>query len=714
MEEILEQMGEAGHDEVHLWVALVNRLRPPPNRVSEKGSSEFAALARLLEDRKDLRIRLRQSLISEFHKRKVVSLYVSSGLLPSTGFFSETARRISGRLLPEVIDSSYMKGVLSVVFHRVDDEVWVNTISDEDWIAFINLIFANNDSDAPGVASDEVPGPVLELIEALRILSYQVCSIGLDPELVRIDPTLEEHESPFMAQNAELVSYLGHYKAWWHNRKTSVVDEKHLTVMLDQCRDVVLRIRRRAAKLGTSLSLTFKLERLQQHLDRVTVILRLLIRLREGRTVPSIAADITHLAKTVIHAECRKNKLSDYWGKNLELLSLRMTESASRTGERYIASNRSEHLGILRSAALGGLIIALMAALKLVLGWQGFAPLNAALAFCLNYGIGFALIHVLGGTVATKQPAMTANAIAASIGEAKGKHRNLDNLVELIVRTIRSQIAAIVGNVGVAIPTAMLLSLIVFWGSGSHFLTPAESMRMLEGVDPLGGTVLFAAIAGLCLFLSGLIAGYYDNLSSYGRIPQRLLQLRWPRRVFGEARMQRVSVYVERNLGALAGNFFFGFLLGGVTALGVLFGLPLDIRHIAFSSAYVGYAIVGLDFAIPLQLALLSAAGIVLIGLTNLSVSFALTLTVAMRARRITFAQGQDLVHLLLKRFLRRPHDFLFSPRFDNTALANTTSQADKHHNRSNGGGEPQPSSKKSTTEPTAAHNALGGERSKG
>lgn len=714
MEEILEQMGEAGHDEVHLWVALVNRLRPPPNRVSEKGGSEFAALAKLLEERDDLRMRLRNSLISEFHKRKVVSLYVSSGLLPSTGFFSETARRISGRLLPEVIDSSYMKGVLSVVFHRVDDEVWVNMIADEDWIAFINLIFAKDDSEAPGTASDEVPGPVLELIEALRILSYQVCSIGLDPELVRIDPTLEEHESPFMAQNAELVSYLGHYKAWWHNRKTSVVDEKHLTVMLDQCRDVVLRIRRRAAKLGTSLSLTFKLERLQQHLDRVTVILRLLIRLREGRTVPSIAADITHLAKTVIHAECRKNKLSDYWGKNLELLSLRMTESASRTGERYIASNRSEHWGIFKSAALGGLIIALMAALKLVLGWQGFAPLNAALAFCLNYGIGFALIHVLGGTVATKQPAMTANAIAASIGEAKGKHRNLDNLVELIVRTIRSQIAAILGNVGVAIPTAMLLSLLVFWGSGSHFLTPAESLKMLDDVDPLGGTVLFAAIAGLCLFLSGLIAGYYDNLSSYGRIPQRLLQLRWPRRVFGEARMQRVSAYVERNLGALAGNFFFGFLLGGVTALGVLFGLPLDIRHIAFSSAYVGYAIVGLDFAIPLQLALLSAAGILLIGITNLSVSFALTLTVAMRARRITFAQGQDLVHLLLKRFLRRPHDLLFSPRFDNTAIANTSTQADKHHNRSNGGGEPNASGKKATAEPAATNNGLGGERPKG
>lgn len=713
MEEILEQMGEAGHDDVQLWVALVNRIRPPRASETDGGNSELRALANLLEERDDLRARLRRSLISEFHKRKVVSLYVSSGLLPSTGFFSETARRISGRLLPEVIDSNYMKGVLSVVFHRVDDEVWVNAIPDDEWTAFITMVFANGDSHSPGSPTEEVPGPVLELIEALRILSYQVCSIGLDPELVRIDPTLEEHESPFMAQNAELVSYLGHYKAWWHNRKTSVVDEKHLTVMLDQCRDVVLRIRRRAAKLGTSLSLTFKLERLQQHLDRVTVILKLLIRLREGRTVASIADDITHLTKAVIHAECRKNKLSDYWGKNLELLSLRMTESASRTGERYIASSRSEHFGILRSAALGGLIIALMAALKLVLGWQGFAPLSGALAFCLNYGIGFALIHVLGGTVATKQPAMTANAIAASIGEARGKNRNLDNLVELIVRTIRSQIAAIVGNVGVAIPTAILLSLFVFWASGSHFLTHAESMQMLDSVDPFGGTLIFAGIAGVCLFLSGLIAGYYDNLSAYGRIPQRLLQLRWPRRVFGEKRMQRVAEYVERNLGALAGNFFFGFLLGGVTALGVLFGLPLDIRHIAFSSAYVGYAIVGLDFMIPMQLAVLCVAGIILIGLTNLSVSFALTLTVAMRARRITFAQGQDLVHLLFKRFLRRPHDFLFSPRFDASSTAVPPHTIDKNTTRNHVGSDPASPVRKAAAAATT-HNGLGEDRPKG
>ncbi len=672
MKEVIDRFGTPGHDEVQSWIALVDRLRPPRATQGQRAADNLRALCVLLSRRDDLRIKLRDAVERLFLERKVVPLYVASGLLPSTGFFSETARRVAGRLLPDVVDTEYMRGVLSVVFHRVDDEVWVNAIPDAQWAEFIGLLFMPEPQ--LGDHAEVLPEPVSEVIEALRMLSYHISSIGLDPELVRIDPTLEEHESPFLAQNAELVAYLTNYRKGWSEDASPGEDEKHLMVMLDQCADIVLRIRRRAAKIGTSLSLTFKLERLQQHLDRLGALLELLLHLRADRSVSSIAPLIVRLFKQLIHAECRKYKLADYWGKNVELLSLRMTESASKTGERYITSNRSEYFGILRSAALGGLIIAMMAALKIVLGWQGFAPLNAALAFCLNYGLGFMLIHILGGTVATKQPAMTANAIAASIGEARGKARNLENLVELIARTVRSQLAAILGNVGVAVPVAMLLAAAVYGLSGEHFVDRNEAAYLLDQVDPLGGTILFAGIAGVCLFLSGLISGYYDNLSAYGRIPQRLRQLRWPRRWFGEARMARVSAYVENNLGALAGNFFFGFLLGGVTALGVLFGLPLDIRHIAFSSAYVGYALFGLDLAVPVQLVLWSLLGVLLIGLTNLTVSFALTLTVAMRARRITFAQGQELVHLILQRLMRRPRDFFLPPPAAHTTVmpANT------------------------------------------
>lgn len=663
MEALLERFCEADGDGLGLWVALVDQLRPARAQNAEAAIASLHELTDTLRRRRDLAEGLSDALIRLFDEGKQVSLYVSSGLLPSTGFFSETARRISERLLPNVIDTGYLKDVLSVVFHRVDDEQWVGAIPDEDWVDFLRAVLGSMavQADASG-AGVKLPNPAEEIVEALRILSYHVSAIGLEPELIRVDPSLEEHESPFLAQNAELLAYLERYRRAWADDHAMLEEQKHLEVMLDQCNEVVLRIRRRAAKIGTSLTLTFKLERLRQHLTRITDLLELLDRLHAARRMDAVAPQIVGLFKELVRAECRKNKLTDYWSQNVELLSLRMTESASKTGEHYITTTRREYFGILGSAALGGLIIAMMTGLKIVLGEQGFAPLTGALAFCLNYGLGFVLIHILGGTVATKQPAMTANSIAASIGESQGKTRDLENLVELIARTIRSQLAAILGNVGVAIPTAMLLSLGIHAITGTPFLEVGKARGLLEQVDPWSGIVFFAAIAGFCLFLSGLIAGYYDNLSAYARIPQRLLQLGWARRLFGEQRMERVAAYVEKDLGALAANFFFGFLLGGVTALGVLLGLPLDIRHIAFSSAYVGYAAVGMEFDLSLQLALLSAAGVALIGLTNLAVSFTLTLYVALRARRITFAQGRHLGGMILKRFLSHPREFLLPP----------------------------------------------------
>ena len=668
MERLLERFGEPDHDPVALWAALVDLLRPPRPTQVDKATENLRTLCHLLARRPDLLSNLRAAIMRLFDEHKQVTMYVSSGLLPSTGFFSETSRRIGGRLLPDVIDTTYLKDLLSAVFHRVDDEVWVNAIADEDWIELLRLLVGHQ---SPMFEEDASPLPnaVSEILESLRVLSFHVSAIGLDRELVRIDPNLEEHESPFLAQNAELLTYIKHYSDWWTTPGALIADDKHLNVMLHQCDEVLQRVRKRAMRIGTSLTLTFKLERLRQHLERIHELNALLSELRTRRVVEDAAPRIVRLFKTLVRAECRKNILSDYWGKNVELLSLRMTESASRTGEKYITSSRSEYFGLVASAALGGLIIAFMAANKIVLGSQGMAPLNELLSFCLNYGLGFMLIHMLGGTVATKQPAMTANAIAASIGEAKGKTRDLEALADLIVRTIRSQIGAILGNIGVAIPVALLVGLIIKLGTGEHFISPEKAYKLLDEIDPRGGALLFAAIAGVCLFMSGLIAAYYDNLSAYNRVPQRLRQLRGLRRLLGEARAERFAAYVEQNIGALTGNFFFGFLLGGATAIGVLFGLPVDIRHIAFSSAYLGYASAALDFSIPATTVAISLAGVLLIGITNLLVSFTLTLSVAMRARRITFAQGRSLGGLLAKRLLRAPGAFLFPPRSDEPAL---------------------------------------------
>ncbi|MCL2589793.1 MAG: site-specific recombinase [Betaproteobacteria bacterium] len=654
-------------DHVSAWVALIDTVRPSRAHRTDDAVAVLSELTQMLANTPDSRHALRTALLKLFVDHKQISLYISSGLLPSTGFFSETARRISHRLLPDVIDPTYLKDLMTVIFHRKDDEIWVEAVPNDVWIGFFRTLLDNAETSPR--EGEALPIALSEMLEALRILSYHVSAIGLDPELVRIDPHLEEVESPFIAQNTEVMAYLEAYRTWWNNPEAPLGDEAHLGVMLDQCQEVLQRVRRRASRLGTSLTLTFTLERLRQHLDRIHGLLGLLHELHQTRTIVSLLPQAVAFFKKTVRAECRKNRLSDYWSTNVGLLSLRMTESASKRGEQYITTNRHEYFGMFLSAALGGFIIAFMSAFKIMLGKLEMAPLTQALCYCLNYGIGFALIHFLGGTVATKQPAMTANAIAASIGEVRGKTRDLEDLAVVVVCTLRSQFAAIVGNLGLSIPMSILFSFAFVHFMGAPFIDVDKAEHLLADAHPLSGAPFFAAVAGVCLFLSGLIAAYYDNLTAYNRIPERLAQLRWPRRLFGEALTQRFTAYVENNLGALAGNFFFGFLLGGATALRVLLGLPLDIRHIAFSSAYVGFAAAAYDFAVPLSVLGVTITGVLLIGLINLLVSFTLALYVAMRSRGITFAQGRVLSTLVLRHFFSHPLDFFFPPRSAEPAL---------------------------------------------
>jgi len=229
---------------------------------------------------------------------------------------------------------------------------------------------------------------------------------------------------------------------------------------------------------------------------------------------------------------------------------------------------------------------------------------------------------------------------------------------------MRTQFIAIVGNVMAAIPVAWLIA--VCWQSftGAPVVNTEKAAHLLADLDPLHSLAIFhAAIAGVYLFLAGLIAGYYDNLAIYRQIPQRLAALPWLNRLLGETRTQRLAHYVEHNLGGLAGNFYFGLFLGVTGTIGFLLGLPLDIRHITFSSAYLSYAAVSYDYLIPLNVVLWSVAGVLLIGMTNLLVSFTLALWVALRSRKLKGSDALPLLPALVRRFWQKPKDFFIPPK---------------------------------------------------
>jgi site-specific recombinase len=320
---------------------------------------------------------------------------------------------------------------------------------------------------------------------------------------------------------------------------------------------------------------------------------------------------------------------------------------------------------MLRSAAVGGVVVAFMAIAKVLITAMHAPPLVEGVLVSLNYGLGFVLIQLLHGTVATKQPAMTAARIVAEVdaGQGAGGERAwMPRVAELLVQVLRSQFVAVLGNVGVALPLAVLLTWGLLAATGWSPASPEKSAALLDQLDPLGLTVFYAAIAGVCLFLAGIVSGYCDNLAVFHRLPRRVARMPLLVAVVGERRAQAVGAWVEHNFGALAGNFLFGCMLGGVTLLGTLSGLPLDIRHVAFASANLGMAGTVLWAHLTWQPIVLGAIGVVLIAIVNLAVSFTLSLMLALRARRLDTRGIGATWREVVRRALSRPLDLVRPP----------------------------------------------------
>lgn len=640
--------------DVSLFSELIAAIRPPRIDDVNHAATQIRALIYLLRRDVHKKTALRDYLVQVVSSRKLLHLLTDTGIPHRKGIWGAVWHRLVSKVLPPLINDEYVKDIFRQIFCHPQDYLWVAGVSDEIWGELIHTLgFRMRKPRAMYGAF------VQESLSAIQVLSYRISAIGFESELVRNYPAIERFESPFLRQNDAINEYIQSYSAWLLDKQCVREDALHIEVLLTQCEEVVVKIRRAAARQGVSVSLTRLLLRLTQSIAR----LRCLLALLDARRVASVVPVAVGLFKELVEADNRRYHLGDLIKTNTELLSLQMTERAGLSGEHYVANNRSEWLAMLRSAMGAGWIVGVMAMLKILLGKLLLAPFGFAFLYSLNYSLGFIAVHVLHFTIATKQPAMTAALIARAIDDGQKK---LDELVELMVRVLRSQFIAIVGNLALAMPTAYVIAWIWYGSFGSHLVGPEKIKYLLHELDPLASLALpHAAVAGVCLFLSGLISGYYDNKSSYANIPARLRQLGWLKQLLGEARLLRVTTYIGNNLGALAGNFFFGIMLGSIGQLGAFFGLPIDIRHITFSSANFAFSLVGLEHHMSWQLAVTSLLGILLIGLVNLAVSFSLALLVALRSRRVSFGQGGLLSAMLWRRFISAPRDFFLPPRED-------------------------------------------------
>jgi len=188
-------------DPLPALAVLTAALRP---RNSREAASRirWLELLRHLEQDPATRLALREALLRFFAARRQVAFFSESGLLPNSGFFSEAARILAHKLLPEPRDRGDLRSCIRELFPSARDAAWITAMSDDERHAFWRLLRLSGSENAPALQQF-----ITQLLDAALVLSHRICSMGLEPELARVYPRLREPgvESPFIALNAELL-----------------------------------------------------------------------------------------------------------------------------------------------------------------------------------------------------------------------------------------------------------------------------------------------------------------------------------------------------------------------------------------------------------------------------------------------------------------------------------------------------------------------------
>lgn len=613
---------------VQILDALIRFLRQGGRK---KASAHFDLLLHTLKQNEALCRRFSQCFYQWLKSVHVYPALVQLGIFSRDSFLRELSHRIYERFSPSYKDLSNLRDVFLYLFHSGNDEKWLNTISLRQWLSLYECIESHADEALLKSAHFQLTDARLRAIE---MLSLGIASEALNGELIRLSPRLLQADSAFVALQHEAARLVEHYR-----QSHEAYDTAHLEVMYDQCQTQVDHLRRRGTGAGSGSSV--KVAHLLMHLQQTLGRLKLLVSLQ---TQPENKQRLSiQLIQALINAAVEQYSTHELRRSSIRMLARSITENTSNRGENYITRDRREYLHMFYSAAGGGIIIALMALHKIHIGSLGFGAFVTAVLSGLNYGIGFMLIHMLHLTVATKQPAMTAANFAEQVESNERGRAVSKNLAKLLIDVCRSQSIAVFGNVTLAVLLACLIASGFATQSGTPLLDEtavAYQWKTLEiFTQP---TLWYAAIAGVWLFCSGIIAGFFDNRADYLDLRKRLTVNPLLRKIMSANARKHFAAYMHNHYGSLMGNFIFGMLLGLTGWFGHLLGLPLDIRHVAFSSANLGYAAVSGDFGIFTFIYGLMC--VLAVGLVNLLVSFTLALFVALRSRGVQLGSIPSLL----------------------------------------------------------------------
>ena len=613
----------------------------------DEPATRLKLFLQMMERQPEARGRFVKTFRTLVRDTQALDLFADTGLPREAAFFHELLSRVFARFLPPPPDSRNLADFFDRFFPQPSDPDWLERLDPE----IVNRFMALFDEDKTD-ADEEWIGLRTDLEDALVQLADRICVVGSGREVrVRL-PQKPFRELPFQRLPSAVEAILDKHRAGTP-LSALAAEFNHVRVLVEACDRMLEEVVGRLEKTGVNTALVYDLARLHAQLRRLEMLL-------ETWATPNqeTSRKLTLVADLVRQNHERKSVLA-LVRQNLHLLTRRIVERNAETGEHYVARNRTEYFDMVRSAAGGGALTGLTTVVKLLLAKLVLADFFRGAFFGLNYALSFVAIQLCGYTLATKQPATTAPALAQRMEELRTAPQ-LEALVDEVVFLIRSQIAAIFGNLVMVIPATILFDLAYCSLAGHHLVDEHKAAAILQSFSPFNGAWVFAAFTGVLLWLSSLVAAWTGNWFALHQLEPALAHHRRLQRWLGPTRTRRLAHWLGDNIAGLAGNISLGFMLGMAPEIAVFFGLPLDVRHVTLSTgqATAAFSALGLDSV--LQLATLAIfINILCIGGLNVAVSFGLALFVAIRACNVRGPERNQFFLALTMRFAKQPWTFI-------------------------------------------------------
>jgi site-specific recombinase len=591
----------------------------------------------------------------------VTPLLADHGFAPRTAFLSELGHRMRRKLLPGTPETNDMSDLFGLLLPSRFDVRWLQALDTRTLQKIRQLLLsptAPEPATEDGAPVQAQPATAWQnaLLDALVFSVGQVSATGFASE-IRVRMSHEEqarrafHALPVQAE-ALRRSALRHGPRSGQAR----YEAEKLKNQLGVCQVAAETVYAHLEEHGVSVGIVFRLRQLSERVTRIHQLLDCLLSEQPDRATAALLADMAQLGLD-------NRSIRALVANSSGLTAAKVAERSAETGDRYITRNAAEYRQMLGMAAGGGALLGLttwakfgVTALALSAFWGGFAA-------GLNYAISFVLIQLLHFTVATKQPAVTAPAMAARLKEIR-KPGAVRAFVDQVANLFRSQIAAILGNVGLVIPVVLLISVLMATAQGHHMIGPEKADYVIHSLDLLGPSVLFAALTGVLLFASSIIAGWVENWFVYYRLDSAIRHNPRFTRTLGRERAARWARFFRDNISGLAANISLGLMLGLVPAFAHFFGLGLDIRHVTLAAGQLAAAAAAVGPEVLNRPDFWWAvAGVAVIGPVNLLVSFYLAFRLALKAQGVGEV-NRGLIQMALRRRLRsHPLSFFLPPR---------------------------------------------------